>query len=208
MEFISSNPSTTIQHTTTNNTNTNTNNTITNTTNASPRKLEVGRTILPRGHSLHLGSNKSSTASSTSSSSSSTIDSVVSSGSLTTESIDASDMLSKLSNFLPQMLAANVELEATIAENPDVNVAIDYISDDEKPYIEMEIAKVALSDDEEEIDSKSNQGSKGVVLLPDRLNSGVGYGDRTGSSSTSSSSSNQQKTTQPKKKAGLIEMLE
>jgi hypothetical protein len=109
--------------------------------------------------------------------------------------------------FLPQMRAANEELEQTIAEDPATNVNIDYISDEEKPYIEMEIAKVPLSEAEkiEKIDDSTR----------------VDDGSTTVSSSSSSSSSSNDTGLTPrvssllpssenvsKKKGGLIEVLQ
>ena len=53
-----------------------------------------------------------------------------------------SSLLSKLDSFLPKMAVANETLTQSIATNPGRNVEVDYISDEEKPYIEMEIAMV------------------------------------------------------------------
>jgi hypothetical protein len=75
------------------------------------------------------------------------------------------------------MRAANEELEQIMAQDPSINVAIDYISDEEQPYIEMEIAQVPLLGEDNVDGDESNMGGGG------------GGGDNRSSSSSSSSSS-------------------
>lgn len=56
-----------------------------------------------------------------------------------------SSLLSKLDSFLPKMAVANETLAQSMAQDPERNVQVDYVSyvsDEEKPYIEMEIAMV------------------------------------------------------------------
>ena len=40
------------------------------------------------------------------------------------------------------MAAANETLAESMAQDPETNVAVDYVSDEEKPHIQMEIAMV------------------------------------------------------------------
>ena len=80
------------------------------------------------------------------------------------------------------MRVANEELEQAIAADPHANVAIDYISDEEQPYIEMDIATVPLSEAEkiEKIDD--------TVRVDGGNEGGVGSNSCSNSSSSSSSS--------------------
>ena len=134
----------------------------------------VGRTVLPKGHSLHLGSLASTKgvraeerkpcrsrisvcppnieqaginnspptqgeALSASEPKRETSD-FVASGALRTSAMGPSTLFSKLQSFLPQMASANEKLTEIMLHNPDAKIKVEDISDDEKPYIAMEIA--------------------------------------------------------------------
>ena len=62
------------------------------------------------------------------------------------------------------MLAANEELEQVIAQDPDSNVAIDYISDEEKPYIEMEIQQFPLNEDDDDDEGQVSVGGSSISV--------------------------------------------
>jgi len=94
------------------------------------------------------------------------------------------------------MRVANEELEQAIAADPHANVAIDYISDEEQPYIEMDIATVPLSEAEkiEKIDD---------TVRVDGGNEG-GVGSNSNSSNSSSSSSSRSDTGLTPRMSGML----
>jgi len=87
------------------------------------------------------------------------------------------------------MRVANEELEQAIAADPHANVAIDYISDEEQPYIEMDIATVPLSEAEK------------IEKIDDTVR--VDGGNEGGVGSSSSSSSNSSSTSSSRSDTGL-----
>ena len=91
-------------------------------------KLSVARTVLPKGHSLNFfGPNTMPGARS-----SETIDSVT-----------PSPLLSKIQNFLPKMKEANDALSESLLREDPKKFDVEYISDDEKGHVEMNIALVS-----------------------------------------------------------------
>ena len=92
--------------------------------------LEVSQTVLPNGHSLKI------------------VDKEKAPGRLLTSSrfLHSSEnpLMSKIKNFLPQLKGANEELEARVNQGEDPNkFNVEYISDDEKQHVEMNIQLVA-----------------------------------------------------------------
>ena len=95
--------------------------------------LEVSQTVLPKGHSLKI------------------VDKEKAPGRLLTSSqfLHSSEnpLMSKIKNFLPQLKGANEELEARVNQGEDPNkFNVEYISDDEKQHVEMNIQLVADED--------------------------------------------------------------
>jgi hypothetical protein len=90
------------------------------------------------------------------------------------------------------MRVANEELEQAIAADPHANVAIDYISDEEQPYIEMDIATVPLSEAEK------------IEKIDDTVRVDGGNEGGVGSNSSSSSSSSRSDTGLTPRMSGML----
>lgn len=115
--------------------------------NQKKRKLlEVSHTILPKGHSLKV------------------VDGDKNPGRLVTtnefSTLGSNPLLSKIQKFLPKLKGANEELEIRMNQGEDPKkFNVEYISDDEKEHVEMNIQLVL--DKEEEEDGGRNNGSNG-----------------------------------------------
>ena len=126
------------------------------------KKLTVGRTLLPRGHSLHLNASSSNLGQAST---------------LKTTPLTSS-LFSKLDSFLPKMAAANESLVENMAKDPERNIAVDYVSDEEKPHIQMEIAmipdeKTMASLPDELLDISRNPSTLNSVATPSLATSTV-----------------------------------
>jgi len=108
------------------------------------------------------------------------------------------------------MRVANEELEQAIAADPHANVAIDYISDEEQPYIEMDIATVPLSEAEkiEKIDDtvRVDGGNEGGVGSSSSSRSDTGLTPRM--SGMLPNAKNGGASSTAKKEGQLIEVME
>jgi glycosyltransferase involved in cell wall biosynthesis len=111
-------------------------------------KLAVARTALPKGHSLKVVGQESQP------------------GRLETRPIPelfgSSSVLAKVRNFLPQLKGANEDLNRRLQAEDPKQFDVEYISDDEKPHVEMNIALV--SDDDSEDEAEDATGTPSVLL--------------------------------------------
>ena len=98
------------------------------------------------------------------------------------------------------MAAANKTLAESMAQDPEKNVAVDYVSDEEKPHIQMEIAMVP--------DAETMASVPEELLDASRHTMGVDSVTTTSSAISSAASSTAGKESEPKKESTRGSLIE
>ena len=114
--------------------------------------LKVSQTTLPKGHSLKMV-NKDKNP-----------------GSLITANnfpqFDSNPLLSRIHNFLPKLKGANDELEIRMNKGEDPQkFNVEYISDEEKEHVEMNIQLVLDDDGDDDRSDKNNMGHDSNISI-------------------------------------------
>ena len=114
--------------------------------------LKVSQTMLPKGHSLKIV-NKDKNP-----------------GSLITANnfpqFDSNPLLSRIHNFLPKLKGANDELEIRMNKGEDPQkFNVEYISDEEKEHVEMNIQLVLDDDGDDDRSDKNNMGHDSNISI-------------------------------------------